>query len=148
MDAVELVTTLQRKGFTLTPLPEGRLSVKPADRITPAIRSELLKRKAEVLALLISQRPPTADRPDRDPTPGSALAPVMFWTDSRDDIDPENPPRPYLNKRDELVIPSECHPRYRWWNGGQSVRETLRELGASPDVMARYVEADTMRTRH
>jgi hypothetical protein len=36
--------------------------------------------------------------------------------------------RPYLDARNSLVIPCDAPPRYRWWQGGQSVEETLREL--------------------
>ena len=49
---------------------------------------------------------------------------------------------PFINDRGELIIPTNCHPRFRWWNGGQSIRETLREIGAPPEVVARYVETD------
>lgn len=35
---------------------------------------------------------------------------------------------PYLDQRGRLVIPFDCPPKYRYWAGGQSVRETLREL--------------------
>lgn len=52
MNAVELVHTLQRQGFTLIPLPEGRLAVKPADRITDDLRQHIRQCKAEMLTLL------------------------------------------------------------------------------------------------
>lgn len=50
-------------------------------------------------------------------------------------------PPPYLNGRGELIIPCDCDPRYRWWDGGQSVAATLKELGASREVWARYTDA-------
>jgi hypothetical protein len=56
--------------------------------------------------------------------------------------------RPHVNARGELIIPCEAAPHYRWWSGGQSIRETLQELGASLDVVARYVAPATARTRH
>ena len=52
MNAMELMATLQSQGFTLIPLPEGKLAVKPADRITDELRQHIRQRKAEVVALL------------------------------------------------------------------------------------------------
>lgn len=48
---------------------------------------------------------------------------------------------PYIDATGILVIPSESDPKYHWWAGGQTVAATLTELGASPDVRARYVPA-------
>src|SRR5262249_10590587 len=50
--------------------------------------------------------------------------------------------RPYLTPTGELIIPFDCNPRYQWWAGGQTIHETLRELGAPPEILSRYVEAD------
>jgi hypothetical protein len=104
MTAIELLSDLQRQGFTLIPLPEGKLAVKPADRITDDLRQYIRQCKAEVVALLT---------------------------------------RPHISARGELIIPCNSDRRYHWWDGGQSIRETLRELGASPDVIARYVDSDS-----
>jgi hypothetical protein len=52
MTAMELLTSLQRQGFNLTPLPEGKLAVKPAEKLTDSLRKTIRQRKAEVLALL------------------------------------------------------------------------------------------------
>ena len=49
---------------------------------------------------------------------------------------------PHLNVRGELIIPFFSDRRYHWWAGGQSIRETLRELNAPPEILARYVESD------
>ncbi len=48
--------------------------------------------------------------------------------------------KPFLTSAGELIIP-RCSPsRYHWWKeGGQSLRETLQELGASSEVVSRYV---------
>jgi hypothetical protein len=51
--------------------------------------------------------------------------------------------RPYIKERAELLIPFNAAPRYHWWAGGQSILDTLRELGAPPDVVARYVDSDS-----
>jgi hypothetical protein len=50
--------------------------------------------------------------------------------------------KPYLNDQGELIIPLTVDPKYRWWSGGQSLYDTLRELGASPEMLARYVEPE------
>jgi len=49
-------------------------------------------------------------------------------------------PCPYLDENGLLIIPFEADEKYHWWAGGQSLRETLLELGATPDILARYVE--------
>jgi tRNA(Ile)-lysidine synthase TilS/MesJ len=46
---------------------------------------------------------------------------------------------PYINKHGELVIPHNCHPRHHYWNGGQSIIETLEELHADETTKKRYV---------
>jgi hypothetical protein len=108
MTALELVDTLQQRGFTLIPLPEGKLAVKPADRLTDDLRQHIRQCKAEVVALLT---------------------------------------RPHINARGELIIPFNADPRYHWWAGGQSIRETLRELGAPPEVLDRYVDVDLIKAQ-
>lgn len=35
---------------------------------------------------------------------------------------------PFLDHRGRLVIPFDCPPKYRYWAGGQSVRDTLQEI--------------------
>lgn len=42
--------------------------------------------------------------------------------------EPADLPKPYLNQSGALVIPHNGPQRYKWWAGGQSVTETLREL--------------------
>ncbi|HIC90539.1 MAG TPA: hypothetical protein EYP21_00445 [Syntrophaceae bacterium] len=46
---------------------------------------------------------------------------------------------PYLDRRGTLIIPFDCDPRYHWWNNGQSIIETLKELGASEDIIKKYL---------
>ena len=52
LHAQALLSTLYQQGFTLRPLPEGKLEIRPASRLTPELRAELRQRKAEVLLLL------------------------------------------------------------------------------------------------
>lgn len=47
-------------------------------------------------------------------------------------------PMPYITEFGCLIIPYNSPKRYHWWNGGQSVLNTLLELGASSDVLAKY----------
>jgi len=103
MTAIELLTDLQRQGFTLIPLPDGKLAVKPADRLTEDLRQSIRQCKHEMVNLLTY---------------------------------------PYLTAKGVLIIPLTADRRFHWWNGGQSIRQTLRELNAPPDVFARYIERD------
>ena len=49
-------------------------------------------------------------------------------------------PKPFIDGNGTLHTPLASDPRYHWWNGGQTVEQTLLELDAPPDVMRRYVE--------
>lgn len=44
-----------------------------------------------------------------------------------------------INGRERLVIPHDAPLKYRWWQCGQELEATLRELGASDDTIRRYV---------
>lgn len=46
---------------------------------------------------------------------------------------------PFLDRNNNLIIPNQTLTKYRWWQGGQSILETLLELGAGDDVLDRYV---------
>lgn len=35
---------------------------------------------------------------------------------------------PYIDNRGRLIIPFDSPPKYRYWSGGQSVRDTLKEI--------------------
>lgn len=35
---------------------------------------------------------------------------------------------PYMDDCGELIIPTDCPKKYRWWQGGQSVELTITEL--------------------
>ena len=47
-------------------------------------------------------------------------------------------PRPYITGT-ELIIPFRSSRKYHWWDEGQSVLETLRELDAPGSVMKHYL---------
>lgn len=48
---------------------------------------------------------------------------------------------PYIDHNGGLVIPFRSPRHYRWWQGGQSVIETLIELGANQEIIKRYTPA-------
>jgi len=49
--------------------------------------------------------------------------------------------KPYIDARGDLIIPFDSEEKYHWWKeGGQSIRETLKELKAPEEVVRRYVK--------
>lgn len=46
---------------------------------------------------------------------------------------------PYINGAGELIISGDSHPRYHWWANGQSIHDTLKELGASQEIIDRHI---------
>ncbi len=47
---------------------------------------------------------------------------------------------PYLKDGNELVIPFTAPKKYRWWAGGQKVKDTLKELGANSEIIEKYCD--------
>ena len=43
----------------------------------------------------------------------------------------------------ELKIPTDCDQKYRYWQDGQSIFDTLIELGASADLVENYISPIT-----
>ena len=66
MTTVDLLTELQQQGFILIPLPDGKLAVKPSERLTEELRQRLQEQKAELLSLL---QPGLSDRQGRTTNP-------------------------------------------------------------------------------
>jgi hypothetical protein len=50
-----------------------------------------------------------------------------------------NDSTPYIDNSGHLVIPFNSDPKYQYWNGGQSLAETLHELNATEEVSGKYV---------
>ena len=48
---------------------------------------------------------------------------------------------PYIDDGGILHIPADSDPKYHWWNKGQSIWATLRQLGASEETYKRYFDA-------
>lgn len=46
---------------------------------------------------------------------------------------------PHITESGELIITSNAPAKYKWWDGGQSVKKTLEELEASEDVVKIYI---------
>src|SRR5512144_1369296 len=78
MTAVELVTTLRRQGFTLIPLPEGKLAVKPADRLTDDLRQHIRQCKEELVQLLRQPREENDQHAEEKSREGQPQ-PVVPW---------------------------------------------------------------------
>lgn len=47
-------------------------------------------------------------------------------------------PLPYITDYGTLIIPHNSPLLYHWWNRGQSIKDTLRELEASDEILKRY----------
>ena len=47
-------------------------------------------------------------------------------------------PLPHITNFGSLIIPHNSPQKYHWWNRGQSVVNTLKELNASEDIARRY----------
>ena len=41
---------------------------------------------------------------------------------------------PYIDNHGLIIIPFASDPKYHYWNGGQSMADTLMELNASEDI--------------
>ncbi len=79
-----------------------------------------LQRRAEKLGLWM----------DEEPTPKSETTCVDAPATRRE---------PFLTPSGDLIIPMESDSRYHWWRNGQSILQTLLELGASEEILDRYV---------
>lgn len=41
-------------------------------------------------------------------------------------------------KNNNIVIPFNSPKKYRWWDGGQSLFDTLKEMGAPEEILEKY----------
>lgn len=73
-------------------------------------------------------------------TPAALIAAVLALLDAE--------ALPHLTPAGDLVIPFAAPARYRWWSGGQSILDTLAELGASEAVLARHRPAPARQAGH
>jgi len=72
---------------------------------------------------------------------GLPLQNIATETEQVTDCSVANPVNslPFINHNKDLIIPLYTDQKYRWWQGGQSVFETLLELGAGEDILDKYV---------
>jgi hypothetical protein len=58
-------------------------------------------------------------------------------------LDPMPPSdSPYIDDSGAMVIPFSADPRYHYWNGGQSMADTLLELNAPENVWKNHTTRD------
>jgi hypothetical protein len=52
------------------------------------------------------------------------------------------PPKdsPYIDTTGAIIIPFAADPKYHYWNGGQPLSETLRELNTTKDIWGNHTE--------
>ncbi len=63
----------------------------------------------------------------------------IFSAEHQDDTATTHYPKPFITNG-ELRIPLDCHPTYKWWNGGQTIYETLTELEAPRRVWLSHLD--------
>lgn len=77
------------------------------------------------------------------------VTPAAFLTDElRNELRQHKPALlklllPHVNGQGDLVIPFRCDPRFHYWRDGQSILDTLREIGAPDELVARHQWPDT-----
>ena len=79
MTAHPLLDELQRAGLRIG-VRDGRLAIRPANRLTPALRERILRHKPDLLRVLQDQREGTTPPDGWHPTPGGLWA---RWQDGR-----------------------------------------------------------------
>jgi len=130
------------------------IDVVRGPRSAEGLARTLLARKAELLRMLADPCPlelhvplaieeaPPASHEDVSSGLPDGVTPLTDETGvPESDAAQQRHQTPYINATGTLVIPSDSDPKYHWWAGGQRIAATLTELGASPDVRARYVPA-------
>ena len=63
----------------------------------------------------------------------------IFSAEQQDNTATIDYPKPFITNG-ELRIPLDCHPTYKWWNGGQTIYKTLTELEAPRRVWLSHVD--------
>ena len=63
----------------------------------------------------------------------------IFSAEQQDNAATIHYPKPFITNG-ELRIPLDCHPTYKWWNGGQTIYETLTELEAPRRVWLSHLD--------
>lgn len=111
MESIKLLSEARQKGLEIH--ANGTELVIRGPRSQERLAKILLERKHEVLiALKTEKSEPICDR---------------------------EKPCPYLDPNGVLVIPFDSPKRFHWWNGGQGIFATLKELEANERIIRRYV---------
>ena len=120
MTVLDIIQQAESLGVVLA-VQNGKLRGKNLGGLDDATRDRIRQHKSEIIQLLAvdNSKPevPGQDQPRR----------LAFR-------------EPSLNTNGELIIPFECNQIYKWWTGGQSIFETLLELGATDETISRYVD--------
>lgn len=137
MLAIDIIRNLQARGFTVSLTDEDKVRVTPASQLPDDDRKLIKAYKTELLWRL--------RHPDGDPDPfvTTEACPVCgaellsgegkrfrkAWCPAGH-VSGWRPPsnQPLIDENGDLVIPLDAEAKYRWWQGGQSVADTLREL--------------------
>lgn len=98
LNASELVTALITQGVSVRLDGDWLKVTGPEQVITDKVKGAIAERKPEITSLLRGEKPN------------------------------EETPLPYFSESGDLVIPFDADPKYFWWAGRQSVRETREEL--------------------
>lgn len=63
-----------------------------------------------------------------------------IFSSPSDEIPPEGWQTPFIDESGGLVLTFSSHPKYHWWTpDGQSIMDTLIEIGAPYEVAKKYL---------
>jgi len=51
-----------------------------------------------------------------------------------------NTTNPYIDDSGNIVVPFHADPKYHFWNGGQSLADTLLEINATENIWSKHTE--------
>ena len=104
---------------------------------------EMILQRANADGVVLTVTPAGGIKASGDQERGNNLAPLLrehkveILPLLQRIVDGRDYPKPFIIN-DELRIPGNCHPKYKWWAGGQSVITTLLDLEASDNIIERY----------
>jgi hypothetical protein len=51
-----------------------------------------------------------------------------------------NTNNPYIDDSGNIVVPFNADPKYHFWNGGQSLADTLMEINVTENIWSKHIE--------
>jgi hypothetical protein len=51
-----------------------------------------------------------------------------------------NTTNPYIDDSGNIVVPFNANPKYHFWNGGQSLADTLLEINVTENIWSKHTE--------